>query len=84
MHKKGDNMKKITNFILPENTNALYKNEARSSISLTKDVAEKINEIIDTLNKFSTDDLAWKQEQDGRVRGAVLYMKDNLQNSLND
>lgn len=77
-------MNKITHFNLPENTNKLYTNEARSSISLTVEVANKINEIVDTLNKFSSDDLQWKQEQDGRVRGAVIYMKDNLQNSLYD
>ena len=77
-------MNKITHFKLPENTNKLYANETRSSISLTVEVANKINEIVDALNKLSSDDLEWKQEQDGRVRGAVLYMKDNLQNSMDD
>lgn len=77
-------MNKITHFILPENTNQLYKNEARSSISLTKDVASKINELVDAYNTFSKTDLAWKQDQDGRIRGAILYMKDNLQNTLDD
>ena len=60
---KGVYMDKITHFMLPENTNTLYKKEARSSIALTKEVADKINEIVDVLNKFSNDDLAWKQEQ---------------------
>lgn len=77
-------MNKITHFNLPENTNKLYGDEARSSIHLSVEVANKINEIIDALNKFSSDDLEWKQEQDGRVRGAVLFMKDNLQNSIDD
>lgn len=77
-------MNKITHFNLPENTNKLYADETRSSISLTVEVANKINEIVDALNKFSSDDLEWKQEQDGRVRGAVIYMKDNLQNSIDD
>lgn len=77
-------MDKITHFILPENTNQLYKNEARSSISLTKDAAEKINELVDAYNEFSKKDLTWKQDQDGRIRGAILYMKDNLQNTLDD
>lgn len=76
--------KKIENFMLPEHTNKLYKNEAISSIALTKEVAEKINEIINTLNEFSNDDLIWKQEQEGRIRKGVVYMKDNLLNSLND
>lgn len=77
-------MKRIENFMLPEHTNKLYKNEAISSISLTKDVADKINEIINSLNEFSKLDTEWKQEQDGRTRKAVIYMKDNLLNSLND
>ena len=70
--------------MLPEHINKLYHNEAMSSMALAKEVASKVNEIIDNLNKFSNDDLIWKQEQDGRVRKAVLYMKDNLLNSLND
>ena len=70
--------------MLPEHHNRLYTEEAISSISLARDVADKINELVEAYNQFSTDDLAWKQEQDGRVRKAVLYMKDNLLNSLND
>lgn len=77
-------MKNISHFNLPENTNKLYANEARSSISLTREVAEKINELVDAYNELARVDLAWKQEQDGRVRGAIVYMKDNLMNSLND
>lgn len=77
-------MNKITHFSLPENTNRLYANEARSAISLTREVADKINELVDAYNKLSELDLKWKQEQDGRTRGAVVYMKDNLQNSIDD
>lgn len=77
-------MKTIQNFMLPENTNQLYKNEAISSISLTRDVADKINELVDAYNELSKIDLEWKQEQDGRNRKAILYMKDNLVNSLNE
>ena len=77
-------MEKIEHFILPENTNRLYQSEAASSISLTIEVAEKINEIIDTLNSFQNDDLAWKQEQNGRVNKAVVYMRDHLANSIQD
>ena len=36
-------MNKLEHFILPEQTNQLYEKEAVSSISLTRDVAEKIN-----------------------------------------
>jgi hypothetical protein len=77
-------MKKIEHYILPENTNKLYKEEAISSIGLTRDVADKVNEIVDIVNTLSTTDLEWKQTQEGIIRKGVLYMKDNLVNSLND
>ncbi len=77
-------MKKIENFMLPENTNSLYKNEAISSIGLTRDVADKINELIDAYNRLSEIDLEWKQTQEGIIRKGVLFMKDNLVNSLNE
>ena len=70
--------------MLPEHTLKLYHNEAMSSMDLTKNVADKINELIDTYNQFANDDTIWKQEQDGRVHKAILYMKDNLLNSLHD
>lgn len=77
-------MKRIENFVLPEHTNNLYKEEAISSISLTKQVADKINELVNAYNEFSKIDLEWKQEQEGTIRKGVIYMKDNLLNSLND
>lgn len=77
-------MKRIENFILPEHTNKLYTEEAISSVSLTRDVAEKINELIDAYNAFTEIDLTWKHEQEGRIRKGVLYMKDNLLNSLSE
>lgn len=77
-------MKKIEHYMLPENANGLYKKEAASSIALAKEVAEKINEIIDLVNGIEPKLLAKEQEQDGRIRKAVLFMKDNLVNSLND
>lgn len=77
-------MKKIEHFMLPEHTNQLYKKEAASSLALTRDVADKINELIDAYNHFSSDDLEWKLEQEGRIRKGVLFMKDNLLNSIHD
>lgn len=77
-------MKKIEHFMLPEHTNNLYKNEAISSIELTKNVADKINEIVEAINTLSQTDLKWKQEQEGRIRKGVVYMKDNLLNSIQD
>lgn len=77
-------MKKLKHFLLPENTNQLYTKEAISSISLTRDVADKINELVDAYNTFANDDLIWKHEEEGRIRKGILYMKDNLANSLQD
>lgn len=77
-------MKKINHFILPDHTNSLYDREAISSISLSKEVADKINELVDAYNRFSGDDLRWKQEQEGIIRKGVIYMKDNLLNTLHD
>lgn len=75
-------MKTIKHYMLPEQTNELYKKEASSSISLTRDVADKINELIDAYNELSKGNLA--KEQDGRIAKAILFMKDNLLNSLHD
>lgn len=77
-------MEQIKKFMLPEHTNNLYEKEAISSISLTKEVANKINEIIDRINQFEQGDLEWKQTQEGTIRKGILYMKDNLVNSLNE
>lgn len=77
-------MNKLKHYVLPEHTNTLYKEEAASSIALTREVADKINEIVDAFNEISEGDLAWKQTQEGIIRKAVLYMKDNLINSLFD
>lgn len=77
-------MKKIENYVLPEHTNKLYKEEAISSIGLTREIASKINELIDAYNNLSETDLKWKQTQEGIIRKGVLFMKDNLINSLNE
>ena len=77
-------MKNIEHFMLPEHTNSLYKKEAISSIALAHNVADKINELVDAYNQLSKTDLKWKQTQEGIIRKGVLYMKDNLLNSLND
>jgi hypothetical protein len=77
-------MNEIKHFLLPENSNKLYTNEAISSISLTREVSEKINEIVDAFNALNKDDMEWKHENEGRIRKAVIYMKDNLVNSLQD
>ena len=77
-------MEKIKNYVLPEHTNTLYKEEAISSIGLTRDIADKINELVNAFNEIAEGDLAWKQTQEGIIRKGVLYMKDNLINTLTD
>lgn len=77
-------MNKIEHFMLPEHHNRLYTEEAISSISLTRDIADKINELVDAYNTLNEWQLAKHQEQDGAIRKGILYMKDNLLNTLND
>lgn len=77
-------MKKIENYMLPEHTNTLYKQEAASSIHLSKEVADKLNEVINYLNEIEKRDLEWKQTQEGTIRKGVIFMKDNLINSINE
>lgn len=77
-------MEKITHYVLPEHTNTLYKEEAISSIGLTRDIAAKINELVDAFNAIFQEDLKWKQTQEGTIRKGIVYMKDNLLNTLHD
>lgn len=77
-------MNKIEHFITSEHTNDLYKKEAISSIYLTKEVADKINELVDAINGREDIDLKWKHEIEGTVHKGVIFMKDNLINSLHD
>lgn len=77
-------MNKLDHFLLPENTNQLYKNEAISSIWLTKEVAVKINELVDAYNEVAACNLEKHQELEGYIRKGVIFMKDNLVNSLHD
>lgn len=76
--------KKIEHFMLPEHFNHLLPYEASTSLNLTRDVADKINEIVDTLNELETINVNEHFNQNAAIRKAVLYMKDNLLNSLND
>lgn len=74
----------IKHFLLSEHTNKLYENEGRSSIALTKEVADKINELVDAYNAIATCNLEKHQELEGTVRGGILYMKDHLINAIHD
>lgn len=76
-------VKKIERFMLSEHTNNLYKEEAGSSIALARDVADKLNEVIDSFNLLATEKWEKIHEQDGKIRKAILYMKDELLNTIN-
>ena len=77
-------MKKIENYNLPEHINQLYMKESMSSIGLVREIANKVNELVDSYNELFHADLEWKQTQEGKINKGVLYMKDNLLNSLNE
>ena len=77
-------MKKIENYNLPAQTNTLYEKEASSAIGLAHEVADKINELVEAYNHFADTDLKWKQTQEGTIRKAIVYIKDNLYNTIND
>ena len=77
-------MKNLNHYMLPRLTEDLYVKEGRSSIALTKEVANKINELVDAYNNLYMERLTKIQEQDGKIQGGILYMKDNLANTLHD
>lgn len=77
-------MEQLKHYVLPENVNRLYTEEASSAIGLCRDLAAKYNELVDAFNSFNQTDLAWKQGQEGTIRKGILYMKDNLVNTIHD
>lgn len=77
-------MNEIRHYMLPLLTEKLYEKEAVSSIALTKEIASKINELVSAYNGLHTERLAKYQEQDGKINKGILYMKDNLANTLYD
>lgn len=77
-------MNKIKHYMIPEHVNELFKNEAISSISLTREMGEKLNEVIDMVNEYKTLRDNKYQEQDGKIDKAIVYLKHNLKNTLMD
>lgn len=77
-------MEKITKFNLPEVTEDLHISEAKSSISLTKEVASKINELVDAYNELNTTRYDVLNNHEQTIRQGVMYMKDNLANTINE
>lgn len=76
--------KKIEKFVLSEYTNNLYKKEAGSSIALTRDLADKINELVEAFNSLENYKLEKIHEQDGKISKAIIYMKDNLLHTMDE
>lgn len=77
-------MKEIKHYMLPRISEGLYDKESISSIALTKEIAKKINELVDAYNFLSKERLSKILEQDGKIEKGVGYMKDNLANTIHD
>ena len=77
-------MERLTHYTLPRITSGLYDKEAISSIHLTKEIAVKINELVDAYNALSNERVTKALEQDGKIDKAVLFMKDNIANTLHE
>lgn len=77
-------LNKLEKFMLPEHFNHLLPYEASTSLNLTREVADKLNEVIDVVNELDDEYIREFFNQNAAIRKAVLYMKDNLLNSLND
>lgn len=77
-------MEKITKFNLPEVTEDLHINEAKSSIALTKEVANKINELVDVYNELSSTRYDLLNNHIETIHQGVVYMKDNLANTIQE
>ena len=75
-------MDKITKFTLPLETEDLHTREAKSSISLTKEVASKINELVDAYNHLNTTRYDILNDHEQTIRQGIVYMKDNLANTI--
>ena len=77
-------MERITKFNLPEVTEDLHIKEAKSSIALTKEVASKINELVDAYNELNTTRYDVLNNHEQIIRQGVVYMKDNLANTVHE
>lgn len=77
-------MNKIERYLLPEATEDLFKTEAKSSIALTKEVANKINELVDAYNEVSQIRYDVLNNHESSIRQAIVYMKDNLGNTTQE
>lgn len=77
-------MEQIKKFNLPEATEDLHISEAKSSIALTKEVASKINELVDAYNNLNTTRYDILNNHEQTIRQGIVYMKDNLANTINE
>lgn len=77
-------IKKIEHFCLNEHYANIYKLEGTSTMALIREQVSKLNELIDSFNELSKEKWEKIHEQDGKIHKAIIYMKDNLLNSIND
>lgn len=77
-------MEKITKFNLPEVTEDLFITEAKSSIALSKEVANKINELVGAYNELIETRYDILNEHTSTIRQGIVYMKDNLANTIQE
>lgn len=77
-------IKKLEHFCLNEHYANIYKLEGTSTMALIREQVDKLNELIDSFNELSKEKWEKIHEQDGKIHKAIIYMKDNLLNSIND
>lgn len=77
-------MEQIKHYILPDVTEDLHIREAKSSIALTKEVANKINELVDAYNELNATRYDILNDHTQTIRQGIVYMKDNLANTIAD
>lgn len=77
-------IKKVEHYVLPYHTNTLIDKEVSSTLFLIKDIALKLNEIVDSVNDVSDNNLEAIQEQNNTIHKGILFIKDNLLNTLSD
>lgn len=77
-------METIEKFTLPKVTEDMFLTEAKSSVALTKEVANKINELVDAYNELNVTRYDVLNDHSASIRQAIVYMKDNLGNTINE
>ena len=77
-------MNKIKHYLFPDANSKMFKDEAISSLALAREVGTKLNEVIDMINQLNEIRDNKYQEQDGKIQKAIIYLKDNIKNTMHD